>query len=121
MLVIGFLKPDHKNRVQKYRRARDDDPHLQWLAASNIPFQPCGGVASENAIMSYPGLYYIDVPMNENHPTYRQLLAYFENEDGTPKDPLCVLYAYTLENAMKNAHHDEPGFWDKKIEDFWGD
>jgi hypothetical protein len=27
-------------------------------------------------------------------------------------------YVVTLDAAMKNAHDDEPGFWDKWAEDF---
>jgi len=31
---------------------------------------------------------------------------------GTLRDEDAVLWFFTLEKSMKNAHHDQPGYWD---------
>ena len=112
VLFIGFISP-LKTESPLYERAGDDDPHIQWLQANDIPHRPCGLVANENAFPEYEGHIYIDVPMDDKDPTYQKLLSHFENPDGSPKDPQCVLYFHPLVDAMKNAHHDEPGFWEE--------
>ncbi len=89
-----------------------------WLTANDIEYCNCAEFASENCMMPYQGQLYIDVPFDENDPQYRKLAGYLENPDGSMKLP-GVLFCYLpLEKALKNAHHDEPGFWEKWAEDF---
>lgn len=91
---------------------------MEWLTANNIPFSPCGHVANVYSIMCYLGQIYIDVPFDENNPTYQKVRDFLENPDGTMKIDGARFCYYTLELAMKNAHHDEPGFWEKWAEKF---
>lgn len=91
---------------------------MQWLEEHEIPYLPCGHIASEYGWESYRGQLYIDIPMDENNPKYKLLDNHLENEDGSFKIE-GIRYMYVpLEVAMKNAHHDEPGFWDEWAENF---
>jgi hypothetical protein len=90
----------------------------KWLTEHNIPWQECGHIADENYMSSYEGQLYLDIPFDENDPQYQVVRDYLENPDGTMRlDPVCWWYL-PLERAMENAHHDEPGFWEKWAEDF---
>lgn len=91
---------------------------MEWLTANGIRFYPCAGVADENCIQSYAGQLYIDVPFDENDPVYQKLRDHIENPDGTMKISGIAFCYYPLEMAMKNAHHDEPGFWEEWVKDF---
>jgi len=46
------------------------------------------------------------------------LNEHLENPDGSSKVKGVTLWALTLELALKNKHHDEPGFWEKWAENF---
>jgi hypothetical protein len=117
VLFIGFILLTNTSSPI-YGKAADDNLHLKWLQENHISYQPCGLIANENAMPQYQGHLYIDIPMDEANSDYQKLLAHFENEDGSPKDAHCVLYYITLADAMKNAHHDEPGFWENWAENF---
>ncbi len=91
---------------------------LQWLDDHEISYRKCGEIASENGWESYRGQLYIDLPFDENNEKYLLLDDHLCNEDNTPKIKGVVFYYLTLEIAMKNAHHDEPGFWDNWADNF---
>lgn len=91
---------------------------IDWLDANNIGWMPIGDVASEYGFRSYHGNIYIDVPFDKNNPDFELLQQHLENEDDTPRNPLVKLWVYSLEDAIKNAHHDAPDFWDKWAETF---
>jgi hypothetical protein len=84
-----------------------------WLTKNNIGHYACAPFASENFFMGGPVWLYIDVPFEENNVEYKLISNYLENKDGTMKIPGVRFCYTTLEKAMKNAHHDEPGYWDK--------
>ena len=91
---------------------------IKWLEKNNTNYSICGHYASENGWESYRGQLYIDIPMDDDNPKYQLLNNHLENKDGSFKIK-GVSYMYLpLKIAMKNAHHDEPGFWDKWAEDF---
>lgn len=100
----------------------DQDPERQrviaWLDEHGIAWQPCGHVANENYMLSYRGDIYVDVPYDTTDSTYELLRDYLENLDGTMRYPTVTFEYYPLEMAMKNARHDEPGFWDRWAERF---
>lgn len=73
----------------------------------------CAPFSLENFFCSYLGDVCLDVPYDENNEKYQMVQAYLENPDGTMRDEKVRFYCLLLEYAMKNAHHDEPGFWDK--------
>ncbi|MEI6207027.1 MAG: hypothetical protein WCP20_09610 [Desulfuromonadales bacterium] len=83
-----------------------------------IAWQICCHFANELIICCpHLGQVYIDVPFDESDPQYQLVRDYIENPDETLRDENVRWYYLPLEVAMKNAHHDEPGFWDKWAED----
>lgn len=115
-----------------FQHASDDNPFpdfdyhiygprieiIDWLTTNNIEFYPTGDVAREYSIVPYLGQLYIDVPFDEGDSTYQKLFAHLENQDGSMKiDGIGFCY-FPLEHALRNAHHDEPGFWEKHYENF---
>ncbi len=91
---------------------------IQWLDANSIDWQPCGRMASTDCIGPYSGEIYVDVPFDEHHPVYKVLRDYLERPDGTMVFERAVVCYCPLSAAMKNAHHDEPGFWENWANDF---
>ncbi len=86
---------------------------LQWCCDNGIRAIPCGGVGSENFMESYSGQLYLDVPYDEQDPVYKKIDNYLNYPDGTSRFADVIFCYLPLEMAMKNAHHDEPGFWEK--------
>ena len=91
---------------------------LKWLKEHGINWQECGSVASESCILPYLGNIYLDVPFDENDPQYQLVRDYLENPDGTPRNKRVRFHYLPLNIAIKNAHHDEPGFWERLAETF---
>ena len=91
---------------------------LSWLEESDIPFYPCGNFAKVNSMISYMGQICLDVPYDTSDSTYQKLEGYFENTDGTMKFSGVRFIYVKLEDALKNKHHDEPGFWEQWAENF---
>jgi hypothetical protein len=67
---------------------------------------------------SYAGQVFIDVPFDEANPQYQKVQAFLEHPDGTMRFDDVKFYVVPLEDAMKNSHHDEPGFWERWAENF---
>jgi hypothetical protein len=106
-----LIKYDHLSDPERLRV-------IVWLEEHAIPWQPCGPVADEQCMSSYRGDVYVEVPYDTTNPTYQLLQTYLENPDGTMRHPTVTFLYYPLELAMKNAHHDEPGFWERWAENF---
>lgn len=90
----------------------------QWLTDHAITWQPCGFVADENLMRCYIGQIYLDVPYDESDPQYVLVRDYLENPDGDMRFETVDFWYLPLKKAMENAHHDEPGFWEKWAKDF---
>jgi len=91
---------------------------IKWLNDNDIPFKECGQIANESGWESYRGELYIDVPMDDENSKYKLLNNHLEYPDGTFKIS-GVNYMYlSLKIAMKNSHHDEPGFWENWADKF---
>ena len=101
-----------------WRYLPERNAFISWLDTNKIAWEPCGGVASEFAILPYNGSLYIDVPFDLHHPVYQLLSDHLETPVGDQKIPGVYFYYYTLSSALKNSHHDEPGFWEKWAESF---
>ena len=86
---------------------------ISWLNENRIGWVPCGNFANENLMESYAGQIYIDVPFDPDDETYRKVQEFLENPDGTAKFEGAKFWYVPLAMAMKNKHHDEPGFWDE--------
>lgn len=89
-----------------------------WLDAHAIAWEPCGPVASVNSMSSYRGQIYLDVPFDESDPAYDMLRNYLEKPDGSMAAKGVKFCYYPLSEAIKNAHHDEPGFWENWVNNF---
>ncbi|XLZ72747.1 hypothetical protein ABT364_12480 [Massilia sp. SR12] len=85
---------------------------LAWLDAHGMPWQECGPFCDGSGTQSYRGQVYIDVPYDENLAQYGTLRDYLEHADGSMRQEGVRFYAMPLDMAMRNAHHDEPGYWD---------
>lgn len=91
---------------------------LAWFDAHGVPWRPCGPFADPSVMAPWLGQVYIDVPYDEALPDYRALRDYLEHPDGSMRHPGVRFYAMPLEQAMQNAAHDAPGFWERWAEDF---
>lgn len=96
----------------EYENDTERQTFLDWLQQHGIAWQCCAHVASECGFESYLGQIYIDLAMDDNDPLYCQLRDHLEFPDGTWRDPNKRFYYLPLDIAMRNAHHDEPGFWE---------
>ncbi|WP_312374074.1 hypothetical protein [Stutzerimonas nitrititolerans] len=86
---------------------------IHWLEENGIAWKPCAGFAKVNHIPSYRGQIYIDLPFDRSLAAYKQLESFLENLDGSMRLPGATFAYLPLEMAMKNAEHDEKGFWDR--------
>ncbi len=118
VLFVTFQNEDNTLNSLNYEEFKFRKELLIWLDEHNISFKKCGHIASENGWEAYRGQIYIDLPFDENNEQYNLLDKHLMNEDNTPKIKGVNFYYLTLEIAMKNAHHDEPGFWEKWAEEF---
>lgn len=91
---------------------------IAWLESNAIAWKPCGGLASTDSLMPYQGQIYIDVPFDEASSEYQRLVGFIEDAEGSVQWPGVDFYYVPLELAMKNAHHDEPGFWEHIADQF---
>ncbi|SAL49376.1 hypothetical protein [Caballeronia concitans] len=89
-----------------------------WLDAHGYAWSPCGEVANERVMRSYRGSIYIDLPYCPDDASYRAVEEFLEYPDGTLRMPHMRFLLEDLESAQANAHHDEPGFWERWAEDF---
>ena len=84
-----------------------------WLEQNQIAWCPCGQFADENMMIDgYSGRIYVDVPFDSGDRVYQSLQNYLETPDGAMRFVGVKLCYLPLEMAMKNAHHDEPAFWE---------
>ena len=91
---------------------------INWLQANNYLWQPCGHIARTDLMLPYLGQIYIDVPYDNTLPAYLKLSIFLENPDGSMRIPGADFCCLTYEAAMKNSHHDAPGFWEQWAKDF---
>jgi hypothetical protein len=108
----------HHPRHADYRNLDSRQRITQWLDREGIGWRECAQVASETVMRSYAGEIFIDVAFDEADDRYRTLQAFLEYPDGTIRFDDVRFYVVSLELAMKNAHHDEPGFWDRWADNF---
>lgn len=107
-----------KDQKYDYKKDQTRTDLVAWLDENEIPYEECFPIASENMMGSYQGQLYIDLVIDETDSKYELLCEHLENEDGSFKIKGIGFYLLPLKIAMKNAHHDEPGFWDKWAEEF---
>ena len=90
---------------------------IAWLEQNQIAWRPCGDFADENMMIDgYRRRIYVDVPFDIGDHVYQRLQKYLETPDGASRFAGVKFCYLPLEMAMKNAHHDEPGFWERSVE-----
>lgn len=117
VLYLEFLKAQRPHHVD-YRSLESRSCIMQWLDREGIEWRECGQVASETVMRSYAGEIFIDVLFNEADDRYRKVQAFLEYPDGSMRFEDVRFYVVSLQFATKNAHHDEPGFWDRWADNF---
>jgi hypothetical protein len=70
-------------------------------------------VASETDICSYAGQIYLNVPYDVDDYDYKRVQTFLEHPDGSMRFDGVKFWIVSLQVAMKNAHHDEPGYWER--------
>lgn len=128
VLYIEFHPENDAGEKNKYSAVfppfidwRDFEPRkklIAWLNENEIPWMPCGGIANKNWMLGYEGQLYIDVPFDTSMAMYQKLAMYLENEDGTMRQPGIVFWYLSLDLAMENKEHDEPGYWERWADNF---
>jgi hypothetical protein len=119
VLYLEF-HPAERASAANYLFERDvvRDQFLAWLDMHGIGWQPCGPIASILRMESYRGQVYVDVPFDENLPLYCLLRDALEHPDGSMKLSSVRFMVLSLDRAMENAEHDEPGFWERWADTF---
>lgn len=119
VLYLEFRHPpganaddDKGNLFFDYRQCEIRETLLQWFEENHIAVRPCGPFAQEGLLESYRGQLYLDMPFDKSNPDYQKIENLLENEDGSPKFPEVGFFYVKLKDAMKNTHHDEPGYWE---------
>jgi hypothetical protein len=113
VLFLLFKDTSDEPDPLDYENFKHRNEAIEWLTNNNISFYPCAGVANENSFGGfYIGILYIDVPFDETDKLFQKLSNYLEYSDGSQKIDGITFGYYPLESAMKNKHHDEPGFWE---------
>lgn len=119
VLYLSFFDDDADWRRPGNWRANPTRAQvIDWLDANGVGWCECGEIASETTVRSYGGTLYLDVPFDLADPAYQALAAFLEHPDGTLRLLGMKFWAVSLEAAMRNAHHDEPGFWEAWAERF---
>lgn len=91
---------------------------IAWLQDNQISWRPCADVADTHSMPSYAGQIFIDVAFDEADPVYQKTVGYLENVDGSTRHLGVAFFVLGFGVAMKNVHHDEPGFWERWAEEF---
>jgi hypothetical protein len=111
-------KPYSERRDYRFQDDAMRDTVLAWLDAHGVPWTPCGPFADPRVVAPYLGQVYLDVPYDEALPAYRALRDYLEHPDGSMRHAGVRFFAMPLDYALRNAEHDEPGYWERWAEDF---
>lgn len=119
VFILEF-HPEQWDKIFQYEYKSDSvrSMVIDWLDEQHIHWEPCGWFASETTIMPYLGEVYLDIQFDESCPDYLKLQKYLEHPDGSMRIENVRFCYLTLENAMRNSHHDDPGFWEQWAEAF---
>jgi hypothetical protein len=110
VILIEFEESNSGIRAWKQNATRKKV--LQWLDEHDIGWVKCFGVADEGVLEAYAGQIYVNCPLDEANSSYRALSDFLEDPDGNAHFTGYRFLYVPLEIANKNAHHDEPGFWE---------
>lgn len=87
---------------------------LEALDINGMSWKPCLPWLHDGCLThSYEGDLYVDVPCAKDDPVYQKLSALLKKEpQGTPAIDGVWLCAFALDDAMRYAYRDEPGWND---------
>lgn len=117
--MFNIINGDDEAESYDYENDKVRDEIIENLARLNIQWTPCAHMASTGWMCSYLGQIYLDVPYDENLAEFKKLQEYLEYPDGSMRFSTVRFCYLPLEMAMKNAHHDEPGFWEKYWDEYF--
>jgi hypothetical protein len=117
VLFLTFPEAEGRGR-RPYEEVRCRNEITDWLDENAIAWTECGPVASENVMQPYYGEIYIDAPYDTGNSVYLAVQAFLEHPDGSMCFDGAKFWVVSLDFAMKNSHHDEPGFWERWAENF---
>ena len=133
VLFLSFYDSAIKERLKTAPPEEEDTAHQQWLThrlddwetlpirqqitdwldAKGIAWQPCGPfMPGWVAMGGYAGDITLDVPYDKTLPLYPELEAYLQYDDDRMRHEHVWFFCLPLEDAMRNAEQDEPGFFD---------
>jgi hypothetical protein len=123
VLCVTFTPQNSEDDLSNRNRYNWKEDKLRqticnWLTEQNISWKPCQHFANEDFMSRYQGQIYLDVPYDETDPLYILVRDYLENPDGSMRYRTVGFWHLLLEQAMINVHHDEPGFWEKRAENY---
>lgn len=82
-----------------------DDPIrsivLAWLEDHEIEYVPCMGLEQEGFVDTYAGDIYIDLAVDEQDETYRELCEYLEDDEGNMLLDGVLFFVLSLEIAQE--------------------
>ncbi|QIO08346.1 hypothetical protein G8D99_04475 [Acinetobacter lanii] len=82
-----------------------DDPIrsivLAWLEDHEIEYQPCMGLEQEGFVDTYVGDIYVDLAVDEDDATYRELCEYLEDDEGNMLLDGVLFFVLSLELAQE--------------------
>jgi hypothetical protein len=113
----------HPQPYAEWRKYRFEDDAMRsailaWMDANGVRWGPCGPFANPDVMAPYLGQVYLDVPFDGALHEYRTLCDYLEDPDGSMRHEGVRFCVMPLDYAMRNAEHDEPGYWERWAEDF---
>jgi len=117
VLYLEFTQAERPNS-RPFEEIESRERILVWFDENGVPWVQCGPVANESVMRSYAGQVYIDVPFDTNNATYQAVQAFLEFSEGTMRFDDVKFWVVSLELAMGNSHHDEPGFSDRWAQSF---
>lgn len=111
--TILFVDFDY-NAFKANGNLREETPFiketLEWFKTHNIDYELIGPFSNSGFLSGYYGRYYIDVPYETDNAHYKLLEEYFENSDGTMKDPKKA-FCYTTLDVCKPILEESEAMW----------
>jgi len=116
VLYLTFFKPSNDSLVVDefdWRNCTRRKLVIRWLDKNGIDYEPCQ-ICWHSGLLAYPyhGQLYLNIPIDPDDFNFQKLEKLLDSESGEMKFRYVNFYCLPLNTAMKNAHHDEPGYWD---------
>lgn len=84
-----------------------------WLDAKGITWEECAPFTPGWVwLEGYCGDIYVDLPYDKTLPLYQELEAYLQYDDDRMRHEHVWFFYLPLEDAMRNAEQDEPGYFE---------